>query len=86
MDPMPPDPSPLAAEQAAALEHNLAAIAANCAAQREHHAIVFDTADGMRADLLARGWSRHAAEGLVFTWTQRNLIALTPVPGEGGAE
>ncbi|MEW2302061.1 hypothetical protein AB0958_19145 [Streptomyces sp. NPDC006655] len=86
MDPMPPDPSPLAAEQAAALEHGLSVIAANCAAAREMHAVVFDTADGMRADLLARGWSRHTAEGLVFTWTQRSLIALTPVPGEGGNE
>ncbi|MEU2426985.1 hypothetical protein ABZ619_39235 [Streptomyces sp. NPDC007851] len=86
MDPMPPDPSPIAPEQAASQERMLGVLASACAAAREQHAVVLDTADGMRTDLHARGWSRSAAEALTFTWTQRTLIAITPVPGEGGDE
>lgn len=82
-DPMPPDPAPAQAEQAAIRETVLASITDSCMAMREQHGILFDSADGMRADLLARGWPQHMAEALVFTWTQRNLITMTPVEGGG---
>lgn len=80
-DAMPPDPAvntEMAEQQAAVLGvTNLAA------SMREQHGPLFDAAGGMRADLLARGWPDHMAEALAFTWLQRNLICLTPIPGEG---
>lgn len=50
-------------------------------AMREMLRPLFDAADGMRADLEARGWSPTAAEKLTMTWLQRNLINCTPVAG-----
>jgi hypothetical protein len=41
----------------------------------------FDAADGMRADLLARGYSPGAAEVLTVTWLQRTIANLTPLAG-----
>jgi hypothetical protein len=41
----------------------------------------FDAADGIRADLVARGWTPTMAEMLVATWLQRTLINLTPIIG-----
>ena len=37
---------------------------------------IFDTADGMRADLLARGWSPTAAEASAAAWLTGALHAL----------
>jgi hypothetical protein len=37
-------------------------------AMREQLAPVFDTADGMRADMEQRGWSPTAAEQVALTW------------------
>ncbi|MEE1838130.1 hypothetical protein [Streptomyces sp. SP17KL33] len=45
---------------------------------------VFDAADGMRADLLARGWSPHIAEALTYVWLQRVITNLTPLVNAGG--
>lgn len=85
-DSMPPDPTPAQDGEAALREQMLALITNSCIMMREQHAILFDTADGMRADLLNRGWPRQMADAMVFTWTQRNIMVLTPVPGEGGDE
>jgi hypothetical protein len=82
--PLPPDPAPTGQlptpDERTAL---LTGLAESFAWMREGHAALFDTADGMRNDLLARGWSPAAAEALVFTWTQRCLINLTPVDAGG---
>jgi hypothetical protein len=48
---------------------------------RESLAPVFDAADGMRADLRARGWSEANAEIITVTWTQRLVMNLTPLIG-----
>jgi hypothetical protein len=48
---------------------------------QEGMAPAFDAADGMRADLVARGWTPTMAEMLVATWLQRTLINLTPLVG-----
>lgn len=48
---------------------------------REALAPVFDAADGMRADLRARGWSEANAEIITVTWTQRLVMNLTPLIG-----
>ncbi|MFG3287221.1 hypothetical protein ACGF3G_00155 [Streptomyces sp. NPDC048179] len=48
---------------------------------QEALAPAFDAADGMRADLVARGWSPAMAEMLVATWLQRTLMNLTPLIG-----
>jgi hypothetical protein len=53
---------------------------------REGLTPAFDAADGMRADLLARGWSSQAAEVLTMTWLQRILINCTPLIGIGDPE
>ncbi|GAA2732422.1 hypothetical protein [Streptomyces nogalater] len=50
-------------------------------ALHEDIAPAFDAADGMRVDLVARGWSPPMAEMLVATWLQRTLINLTPLIG-----
>jgi hypothetical protein len=49
---------------------------------RESLTPAFDAADGMRADLIARGWSPGAAELLTMTWLQRVVINCTPLIGE----
>jgi hypothetical protein len=48
---------------------------------RESLTPVFDAADGMRADLRARGWSEVNAEIITVTWTQRLVMNLTPLIG-----
>jgi hypothetical protein len=48
---------------------------------RESLAPVFDAADGMRADLRARGWSEANAEIIAVTWTQRLVMNFTPLIG-----
>lgn len=53
-------------------------------AMREMLRPAFDAADGMRADLEARGWSPTAAETLTMTWLQRTLINCTPLVGGMG--
>ncbi|MFF1284349.1 hypothetical protein ACFVY4_26855 [Streptomyces sp. NPDC058299] len=73
-DPAPADGLPSPEERA----QMLASLAQSFAWMREGHAALLDAADGMRTDLLARGWSPAAAEALVYTWTQRCLINLTP--------
>ncbi|MHB9862019.1 hypothetical protein [Streptomyces sp. YIM S03343] len=50
---------------------------------RDGLAPAFDAADGMRADLISRGWSAHAAEVLAGTWLHRVLINCTPLIGGG---
>jgi hypothetical protein len=50
---------------------------------RESLTPAFDAADGMRADLLARGWSPSAAEILTVTWLQRMVMNCTPLIGIG---
>jgi hypothetical protein len=37
---------------------------------------IFDTADGMRADLLARGWSEHVVEYLAGQWLASMLAKI----------
>lgn len=83
-DAMPPDPT--GDTDMTAQAATVAGITSLCVSMREQHGPLFDAADGMRADLLGRGWSQQMADALVFTWTQRNLICLTPIPGEGGSE
>lgn len=48
---------------------------------REGLAPAFDAADGIRADLAARGWSPPIAEMLAGTWLYRTLTNLTPMIG-----
>jgi hypothetical protein len=48
---------------------------------RDGLAPVFDAADGMRADLRARGWSEENAQVLALTWTQRIVANFTPLVG-----
>jgi hypothetical protein len=48
---------------------------------REGLTPAFDAADGMRADLIARGWSAQCAEILAMTWLQRVLTHVTPLGG-----
>lgn len=75
---MPPDPAPATDlppdEERAQLLVNLAG---NFAWMREMQAPLFDAADGMRAELLARGWSPPAAETLVQGWTYTCLNFIT---------
>jgi hypothetical protein len=40
---------------------------------REQFAPIFDTAEGMRADMEKRGWSPTAAEAASLTWLQGAL-------------
>jgi hypothetical protein len=77
---LPPDPAP--ADGLPAVEDRaqmLTGLTQHLAWMREQHARLFDAADGLRADLLTRGWSPHASEGLAYTWAQRCLATLTPV-------
>ncbi|WP_069752936.1 hypothetical protein [Streptomyces sp. EN16] len=37
---------------------------------------LFDAADGMKADLLARGWTESIAEGLAATWLAAMLAKV----------
>lgn len=41
----------------------------------------FDAADGIRADLIARGWSAQAAEVIAVPWLQRVLNDTHSSPG-----
>ncbi|MFE5037121.1 hypothetical protein [Streptomyces sp. NPDC056683] len=74
---LPEPPAPDLDEQAAAR----ATIFNGFLAMQEALAPAFDAADGMRADLIARGWSPTMTEMLVATWLQRTLMNLTPLIG-----
>lgn len=76
-DELPPDPF-LSGSSATAEAHTAerAELGATLASIQETNAVIWDAADGMRANLLARGWSPAAAEGLTYTWTHRMLQAL----------
>lgn len=55
-------PSP---EELAQQRHEMAS---GLMAMREQMGPIYDTADGMRADLEARGWSPSAAEQAALVW------------------
>jgi hypothetical protein len=48
---------------------------------REYLAPAFDAGDGIRADLVARGWSPQMAEMLAGTWLHSVITNLTPLSG-----
>ncbi|WP_333745764.1 hypothetical protein [Streptomyces sp. IBSBF 2950] len=74
----PADPPPPNSDEEAEARNS---IANSMLVMREGLVPVFDAADGMRADLLVRGWSPQTAELLTMTWLQRVLMSLTPVVG-----
>jgi hypothetical protein len=76
--PEPPEPTTPDLDEVEAIDAN-ALLANGLLLMREGMAPAFDAADGMRADLLARGWSSQAAEVLTMTWLQRIVANLTPV-------
>ncbi|MFD0032577.1 hypothetical protein ACFVJK_30770 [Streptomyces sp. NPDC127172] len=79
----PPEPAPPDLDEGEAL----AAVLANgLLVMREGLTPAFDAADGMRADLLARGWSAQAAEVLTMTWLQQIVVNCTPIIGIGDLE
>lgn len=82
-DAMPTDPAPATLDPEVVAQA-VAAMTTGLHLLREQHNALFDAADGMRADLRARGWSEGAVEGLSYTWTQRMLAAITPTiePGD----
>ncbi|MEV8523191.1 hypothetical protein AB0451_03385 [Streptomyces sp. NPDC052000] len=51
------------------------ALASNLLIASEQIAPLFDAADGIRADLQARGWSPTAAEQIATTWVCTALTA-----------
>lgn len=69
-------PSP---EQLAKERHTLAS---GLLMMSEQMAPIFDTADGMRADLEKRGWSPTAAETAALTWLC-GFISATCNPARG---
>jgi hypothetical protein len=83
LEPAGPEPTPPDLDES----EELGAIFTNgLLVMREGLTPAFDAADGMRADLLARGWSSQAAEVLTMTWLQRILINCTPLIGIGDPE
>ncbi|MEU1372008.1 hypothetical protein ABZ454_38865 [Streptomyces sp. NPDC005803] len=74
----PPEPSPPDLTEA---EAGVLSITNSMLGLRECLTPAFDAADGMRADLIARGWSSQAAEVLSVTWLQRMITNLNPPIG-----
>ncbi|MER5689675.1 hypothetical protein [Streptomyces sp. NPDC002205] len=75
----PPEPT---APDLDEMEESDAMFANDLLLMREGLAPAFDAADGMRADLIARGWSDQAAEAITITWLQRIVTNLAPLVGD----